>query len=440
MSGVDVSDPALRAQVEVTFTNAFLKYARHITSGVLVPSEVNWEIQHKPKIFEAAELLSGLQKADNPQDYFEALEPSTAEYKALLEERQRLSHLIDKEHSVALIPTRGMMRPGYIGERITMVRQRLGVLGYGFLGTSDQYDELLVEVVRQFQEDNKLTADSVMGPATIGALNKSSSDRMEQVLVNLERQRWMNHNRSGRHIEVNLADFSMKVIDDERVTFTSKVVVGKTGRDFRTPEFSKDMTHLIVNPYWHVPKSIAQREYLPLLKQDPMALTNRGLLLMNRRGQVLNTAGADFSRFSEGNFPFLIKQPPGSRNALGRVKFMFPNKNNIYLHDTPAKKLFGRDRRAYSHGCVRVHKPFELAYHLMGAQEADPKGAFQWLLSKRKERQVNLNTPVPVHLLYNTAFMADDGTIAYREDVYKRDRGVFEGLLDAGVEVADVKG
>jgi len=440
LSGTNPDDFTLRAQVEVAFTDAFLKYGRHITSGVLVPREVNWEIQHQPKIFEASELLSGLKMADNPQAYFDALVPSTAEYKALLQERQRLAQLIDKEHSVALIPPRGMMRPGHKGPRVVMVRERLGVLGYGFLGTSETYDELLVEVVRQFQEDNKLTADAVMGPATIGAMNKSSSDRMEHVLVNLERQRWMNHDRSGRHIEVNLADFTMRVVDDERVTFTSKVVVGKTGRDFRTPEFSKDMSHLIVNPYWHVPKSIAQREYLPLLKQDPMALANRGLLLMNRRGQVLNTAGADFSQFSEGNFPFFIKQPPGSRNALGRVKFMFPNKNNIYLHDTPAKKLFGRDRRAYSHGCVRVHKPFELAYHLLAAQESDPVGTFKYLLNRQRERQINLVTPVPVHLLYNTAFMAEDGTIAYREDIYKRDRGVFEALLDAGVGVADVAG
>ena len=440
LSDTNPNDAVLRAQVEVAFTNAFLKYGRHITAGVLVPQEVNFEIQHKPTIFEAGQLLSGLLKADNPNAYFDALLPSTAEYQALLDERQRLAKLITKEHSVALIPAKGMMRPGYKGPRVVMVRERLGVLGYGFLGSSDSYDELLAEVVRQFQEDNKLTADAVMGPATIGAMNKSSSDRMEQVLVNLERQRWMNHDRSGRHIEVNLADFTMRVVDDERVTFTSKVVVGKTGRDYRTPEFSKDMTHLIVNPYWHVPKSIAQREYLPLLKQDPMALANRGLLLMNRRGQVLNTAGADFSGFSKGNFPFLIKQPPGSRNALGRVKFMFPNKNNIYLHDTPAKKLFGRDRRAYSHGCVRVHKPFELAHHLLSAQENDPVGTFKYLLGKKRERQVDFVTPVPVHLLYNTAFMAEDGTIAYREDIYKRDRGVFEALLDAGVGVADVSG
>jgi len=239
--------------------------------------------------------VKGLLLADDAVSYFDALLPKTKEYQALIDERARLKFKIAKEHAVALIPKGRMMRPGYKGARVVMVRERLSVLGYGFLGTSDIYDELLVEVVRSFQEDNKLTADAVMGPATVGAMNKSSSDRMAQVLVNLERQRWMNHNRSGRHIEVNLADFTMSVIDDERVTFTSKVVVGKTGRDFRTPEFSKDMSHLIVNPFWHVPKSIATREYLPMLKQDPMALTNRGLWLMNRRGQVLNTAGADLS-------------------------------------------------------------------------------------------------------------------------------------------------
>ncbi len=436
----DLSDPVERARAEVAFTTMFLTYGRHITSGVVVPKEVNWEIQHTPKVFSAGELLNGLLRADNPSAYFDAILPRTEEYLALLEERDRLDRLILTEQTKERIPTRGMMRPGYQGERVVMVRQRLRDMGYFVGGDGAVYDEDLVEVVRQFQMDHKLTADAVMGPATIGALNKSSTDRLEHVLVNLERQRWMNHDRSGRHIEVNLADFTMKVIDDERVTFTSKVVVGKTGRDYRTPEFSKDMTHLVVNPYWHVPRSIAGREYLPLLKQDPMALANRGLLLMNRRGQVLNTAGADFSGYTEKNFPFLVKQPPGNRNALGRVKFMFPNKNNIYLHDTPAKKLFGRDRRAYSHGCVRVHKPFELAYHLLSPQEADPEGAFKYLLNRKRERQVDLNTAVPVHLLYNTAFMAEDGTIAYREDIYNRDRGVFQALLDAGMRVTDLSG
>jgi len=394
ISSLRFGDFEQMATAEMSFTRSFLAYGRHITSGVVVPKEVNWEIQHTPNVIEPGYLMRALVQADNPAVFFSSLAPNPPEY----------------------------------------------ILGYGDLGTSPVYDLELAAVVEIFQTDNKLTADAVMGPATIGAMNKSASDRLEHVLVNLERQRWMNHDRSGRHLEVNIVDFSMSVIDDEQVTFRSKVVIGKTGRDFRTPEFSKDMTHMVINPFWHVPKSIAQREYLPMLKQDPMALAKRGLWLMNGRGQVLNTEGADFSGFSKGNFPFLIKQPPGGRNALGRVKFMFPNRNNIYLHDTPAKKLFRRDRRAYSHGCVRVEKPFELAYHLLEPQEKDPKGAFHWILNKKRERQVNLKTPVPVHLLYNTAFMAEDGTIAYREDIYKRDRGVFEALLNAGVAVADLSG
>ena len=440
ISSLRFGDFEQMATAEMSFTRSFLAYGRHITSGVVVPKEVNWEIQHTPNVIEPGYLMRALVQADNPAVFFSSLAPNRPEYIALMNEREKLSRMIASEQDRQRIPTKGMMRPGYQGKRVSMVRERLNSLGYGDLGTSPVYDLELAAVVEIFQTDNKLTADAVMGPATIGAMNKSASDRLEHVLVNLERQRWMNHDRSGRHLEVNIVDFSMSVIDDEQVTFRSKVVIGKTGRDFRTPEFSKDMTHMVINPFWHVPKSIAQREYLPMLKQDPMALAKRGLWLMNGRGQVLNTEGADFSGFSKGNFPFLIKQPPGGRNALGRVKFMFPNRNNIYLHDTPAKKLFRRDRRAYSHGCVRVEKPFELAYHLLEPQEKDPKGAFHWILNKKRERQVNLKTPVPVHLLYNTAFMAEDGTIAYREDIYKRDRGVFEALLNAGVAVADLSG
>lgn len=433
-------DASSRAAAELAFTKSYLTYATHVHSGLLVPKEVNREILHEPRVRGTERLLTDMARTEAPAAYLDELTPKDPQYTDLMREKKRLEQVIASGSMGAKIPTRGLMRPGYVGDRVLMVRDRLNALGYGYLGESNAYDEALVEVVRQFQTDHKLTPDAVMGPATIGAMNKSATDRLEQVLVNLERHRWLNYEKGARHIWVNIADYSMAVMDNGVATFRSKVVVGKRGRHFRTPEFSKDMTHLIVNPFWHVPRSIAGREYLPMLKQDPMALSKRGLLLMNRRGQVLNTAGADFSGYTEGNFPFLIKQPPGARNALGRVKFMFPNKNNIYLHDTPAKKLFARDARAYSHGCVRVEKPFELAYHLLGPQEDDPKGVFHWLLNKRKERQVNLDTPVPVYLSYHTAFTAEDGTIAYREDIYGRDGHVLAALREAGVSVDGLSG
>lgn len=429
-----------QARLEVKFSKSYLLYARHMSSGIIRPRDVHREILHQPDIKTVEELLIGLVRASSTMAYLRSLIPDTQEYAALLAEKQRLERLIEAEQISERIPTRGMMRPGHKSNRVVMVRERLTVLGYGELGTSRIYDEALMEVVRQFQEDHKLRPDAVMGPATLGALNKSAADRLEHVLVNIERRRWMNFDRSGRHIRVNLPDFTMAVLDDDVPTFRSDVVIGKTGKDYRTPEFSKDMTHLIVNPYWHVPRSIAGREYLPLLKRDPLALSRRGMLLLNRSGRVLNTAGADFSGYTERNFPFFIKQPPGNKNALGRVKFMFPNRTNIYLHDTPAKKLFRRDRRAYSHGCIRVQRPFELAYHLLSAQTEDPKGTFNYFLKRKRERQINLETPVPVHLVYHTAFMADDGTIAYREDLYRRDQPVFRALLDAGVRVQGLSG
>lgn len=428
------------ARLELAFSQSFIKYATHISAGVVAPSSVNREILHKPYIAPAADFLNGMADASSPMSFLTALEISTPEYRALLNEKRRLDALIDSDPVGTRISTRGMMRPGYKGDRVVQVRERLKVLGYGDLGLSRIYSDDLIEVVRKFQTDHKLRPDAVMGPATIGAMNKSASDRLEQVLVNLERRRWLNYSMQGRHISVNLPDFTMAVVDDGITSFRSDVVIGKTGKDYRTPEFSEDMTHMVVNPFWHVPRSIAGREFLPKLKRDPLSLSREGLLVMNRRGQVLNTAGADFSGYSERNFPFLIKQPPGNRNALGRVKFMFPNRNNIYLHDTPAKKLFRRDRRAYSHGCIRVQKPFALAYHLLEPQTKDPKGTFDYLLNRKRERQINLETPVPVHLVYHTVFLAEDGEIAYREDLYHRDRAIFDALLDAGLRLSGLSG
>jgi murein L,D-transpeptidase YcbB/YkuD len=270
-------------------------------------------------------------------------------------------------------------------------------------------------------------------------LNASAELRLKQVIVNLERERWMNRSRGKRHIVVNLADFSLSIYDDDRVTFTSNTVVGKIGKD-RTPEFHDQMTHMVVNPTWHVPKSITGKEYLPMLKEDPAFLANSGMWMVDINGEAVNPVDVNLDEYDETSFPYSIKQKPSKSNALGLVKFMFPNKHNIYLHDTPSKNLFSREVRAFSHGCVRVQKPFEFAYKLLEKQTSDPISFFHSFLKTGAEQYVNLQLPVPIYIVYRTAFFAENGRVNFRNDIYGRDKIIFNALNKAGVALTSVSG
>jgi murein L,D-transpeptidase YcbB/YkuD len=433
------SDDA-RVRVELLLTQTFVDYAQDLNSGVINPKDADPEIQFRPQVWSSDTIMQRASLAPSLSDFAQTLMPQSGVYARLVEEKKRLEAIVISDGWGAEVPANATLRPGRTSKSVTALRARLERMGYGPLGDSPVYDEQMVMMVKLVQSRFGLNTDGVAGPGTLGAVNVSARQRLQQVIVNLERERWLVRDRGTRHIMVNMADQMMAVIDDGEPTFTSRVVIGRNRNDLRTPEFSHQMTHLIVNPFWHVPRSIAEREYLPLLQQDPLALRKRGLWLLNRKGQRLNTEGADFNVYSEANFPFLIKQPPGGRNALGRVKFMFPNRNNIYLHDTPAKSLFVKDRRAYSHGCIRVQRPFDLAYHLMRPQFKNPEATFTSLLKKGTEKQVNLETPVPIYLSYNSAWVTGDGVAHYRADVYGRDKHVYRALERAGVKLQALEG
>ena len=195
---------------------------------------------------------------------------------------------------------------------------------------------------------------------------------------------------------------------------------------------------MVVNPTWNVPRSIATKEYLPLLQENPFAVRN--LNLVDASGRIVPREGMDFTQFDERNFPFDMKEPPSQGNALGLVKFMFPNRHNIYLHDTPAKSLFGREKRAYSHGCIRLNDPFDFAYTLLAPQTRNPQEFFQATLATRRETVVPLEQPIPVHLVYRTAFTQAKGNIQFRGDVYGRDAKIWKALSNAGVALRAVQG
>jgi murein L,D-transpeptidase YcbB/YkuD len=428
-----------RAYLELETTRRFLQYVQDIHGGAIDPRELSKDFGREPPRLEAYQVLTDFMEAADPDGFIRMLAPTHPDYARLMKEKARLEQVV-ANGGWGLPVKANKLKLGSKGDAVVALRARLTALGYRRVGISPIFDEQLETDVKLFQEDHGLNPDGVAGGTTIEALNVTAEERLQQVVVGLERLRWLNIERGKRHIFVNQADFRAFVMDDGKPTLETRVVVGKASSKYRTPEFSDVMTHIVINPTWHVPQSIAGGEYLPMLKKDPTSLGRQGLVMTDVRGRRVDPTTLDYETYSASNFPFDLKQPPGSRNALGKVKFLFPNHYNVYLHDTPSKSLFGRDIRAFSHGCVRVQKPFELAYTLLGAQEDDPEGTFHTILKTGRETEVWLDEPIPVHLVYHSVWVTPEGRVNYRLDTYGRDSLVFDALQKAGVVLDLVQG
>lgn len=422
-------------QVEVEASRMFLQYARDIQTGVLDPSTVDDGIKRRPKRRDRLAQITAFSKS-TPDAYLRSLIPSSIEYNRLLAEKLRLEKIVGDGGWGAEVPG-GKLEPGDSGPRVVALRNRLVRMGYMARSAVTVYDAAVQRAVQLFQQDHGLFSDGVVGEDTMAAINRPALLRLQQVIVAMERERWLGADRGRRHVLVNIPDFHARLVEDGKVVFMTRSVVGLNSHDRRTPEFSDTMEHMIINPTWHVPRSIAVKEYLPMMKENPNAAGH--LRLYDASGRVVNRNAVDFTRLTPGNFPFDLKQPPSRSNALGLVKFMFPNRYNIYLHDTPQKSLFLREERDFSHGCVRLNDPFEFAYELLAGQQADPVGYFQSLLATGRETQVNLENPLPVHLIYRTAFTRAKGRVQYRNDIYGRDARIFDALRDAGVVLRAVR-
>lgn len=413
---------------EAEITRVFLDYATALTSGLLDPKSIAPSMVREVPRPDRAALLRRMERED-PAGVLRTLVPTASEYGRLMRHRARLERVVASGGWGPDVAA-GILRPGDAGPEVVRLRERLRAMGLAGPSLSPLYDEALTAAVVAFQERAGLAADGVAGPRTLGALNVPARARLGQVLVAMERERWTNTDRGRRHVWVNLADFSAAIVDEGRVTFETRSVIGKDEAGRETPEFSDVMDHMVVNPTWFVPRSIVVGEYLPKLRANPWAASH--LTITDSQGRAVDRA-AGFSRYTARSFPFAMRQPPGPENALGQVKFMFPNPHNIYLHDTPQKHLFAGDRRAHSHGCVRLAEPAAFAHALLARQVDDPEAHFERLLRSGAETRVNLDEPVPVHLDYRTAFTDAGGALHHREDVYGRDALVLEALVDAGV-------
>jgi murein L,D-transpeptidase YcbB/YkuD len=314
------------------------------------------------------------------------------------------------------------LRLGSNDPRVIVLRQRLNVTDAA--DDPAPFDEAVDLALRAYQESASLSPDGIAGPRTLATLNGAAGDHIPTIIANMERWRWMPEDLGEFYVRVNVPNFNLDIYLDDKVVHTTRIVVGKPTN--QTPIFSDQIEHVIVNPIWNVPLSIAVNEMLPAARANPGSL--RGYrVYANIRGrfQAIDPYRVDWHRVDMRRIQ--IKQPPGERNALGRVKFMFPNKYAVYLHDTPSKSLFQKDYRAYSHGCMRVMDPWDFADALMAANP-DVSGAVLKSMVGGGEKQVNLAHKIPVHVTYFTAWVDETGTLQVRDDVYGHDKRTEKAL------------
>lgn len=430
------TSPEMQGRLEVALSRQFLDYARDIQTGMITPQRVDPAIHRQVPYRSPVSTIRAFSQS-SPAAFLRALPPSAPEYGRLMNEKAQMERLLAAGGWGPTVPG-GKLERGASGAAVVALRNRLTAMGFMSASNTQTYDDAIFNAVQQFQLAHGLATDGTAGTGTLAEINTSPERRLQSIIVAMERERWINRPRGQRHIWVNLTDFTAKIIDNGVETFSTRSVVGARDRDRVTPEFSDVMEFMVINPSWYVPRSIITKEFLPQLQGNPNAVNN--LIMTDSSGRVVDRTTVDFGSFTEETFPFSMREPPNQGNALGLVKFMFPNRHNIYLHDTPSKSLFGREVRAFSHGCIRLADPFDFAYALLAKQNSNPQEFFQSNLRSGVERRIDLVDPVPVHLVYRTAYTQADGRMQYRRDIYRRDERIWNALAREGVALRAIRG
>jgi murein L,D-transpeptidase YcbB/YkuD len=396
-----------RAELDLLLSDAFLTAGHDLLQGRVPARAVHpgWAAASR-----TADLPVVLQQAlarARVGEALIALRPATAQYQRL---RQALARyrLIEEQGGWPAIPER-TLRAGDTGDEVLVLRERLHAeLPLAATTDSARYDSLLVDAVKRFQRASGLSGDGTVGPATRAALNVTVGQRVRQVIASLERERWLPASLGRRYVATYIPEFQLFAVDNGRVELTSRVVAGKEG--WHTPIFSASMRQVVFNPYWNIPPSILAREVLPRSRRDPGYFSREGIEAVGEGRSVR------------------YRQVPGMRNPLGRVKLLFPNSYNVYLHDTSSPSLFARDERAFSHGCVRVEKPMELAAFALAGTPGWSADSVLSLPRGETEQAVTLAEPIPVYIFYRTAWVDDTGTVQFRRDLYRLDERLEAAL------------
>ncbi len=426
--------PRNRAVLDLFLSQAFLTFATHLVEGQVDPNLAYVDWRARQRKVDLVKLLEYALDNGRMQQVLEGLYPPHEEYRALVRALVRYQELSALGGWPA-IPSGPAMRPGDRDRRVRQLRVLLQVTGDLVVTgeTGDRYDQETVGAVMKFQARHGLVDDGVVGSNTLVALNIPVDQRVRQIELNLERWRWMPKSFGKRHIRINVADFKLTVIDNGETVMQMPVIVGTQYR--KTPVFSAQMTYLEFAPYWTVPLTILREDKLPMIKRNPNYLAeNHFRIVAGGEDAFIDPAGIAWQNVRAENFPGQLRMDPGPWNPLGRVKFMFPNRFDVYLHDTNQSSLFDNNVRSFSSGCIRIGRPDALAHYLLaeelGAEKLDE------LLSATEPVQVPIK-PVPVHIQYWTAWVDQGGFVNFRPDVYFRDLDLEVALKNPAYRVME---
>jgi len=429
-------DAAAALAADMTITGQLLHFLYEVRHGRLQDPET----KGGDTAFDVGGALTLLTTAEDIDVALQNAVPGNAPYRALRRALSTYQAIARKGGALngsdgldAPIPGGPSINPGNRDDRVPLIRDRLNRLGDLIAEPSgdggDLYDTILAQSVTRFQKRHGLEPDGVVGKNTLAELNISVAARIDQITVNMERWRWLPGDLGNDYILVNIAGFRLQVFELGVPSMEMAVVVGRPFR--RTPVFSASMSYLEFSPTWTVPPTILKEDIIPGMRKDPELLTKKGIRIFsswNRDARIIDPASIDWQAPKSQLVSYRYVQPPGPKNALGRVKFMFPNQYSVYLHDTPDKNLFDRASRAYSSGCIRVERPAALAALLLADQPQWTEAEIAKAMNLDEPVKVPLSAPIPIYITYATAWIGEGGTIEFRPDIYGRDASLQDAL------------
>lgn len=420
-------DPAVMSKLDILLTDAFILMGSHLYYGKVDPEKegASWKMHRKDPVLRLNLKLEEAIASNNVVGVLDMLAPQYRSYRMMKEE---LAFFLDLNCQLWPAILSGVsIKPGESNTLIPKIRERLIKLRYKLNDSiSEVFDNDLESELKKFQNDWGLNNDGVIGKSTLEDLNSLPCKLVSQLKVNMERFRWLPIKMTEKYIIVNIANFKLDLIAGKDTLISMKVIVGKEPRE--TPVFSERLSYIVFCPTWTVPPTILQDDVVPELLKGPEYLKKKNMKLLKQDGSELGYNEIDWSKVTKTNFPYTVRQDPGSGNVLGKVKFMFPNTYDVYIHDTPSRGPFTRDDRALSSGCVRVEKPYDLAVLLLSDSPGWTPANILTAMQQDKEQSVRLKIPVDVVLIYLTAWTDGRDRVQFRKDVYLRDELVLQAL------------
>ncbi|MEI6757435.1 MAG: murein L,D-transpeptidase [Chlorobium sp.] len=421
--------PEDQASCDILMSDALFTLAGHLRYGKVNPEslEAEWSIHDAKRLTALEYRLQGAIATERIAALFRELRPQHPKYEQLRKGLLRY-RAIAREGGWPVLPEGGILKEGNRESRVPLLRRRLEASGELALANPDSstvFSRELSVAVKRFQKLNGIEVDGVVGPTTLKVMNIPVERRIRQLRLNLERYRWFMVDMVPTCVMVNIADFTLQYIENGRYRWSTRVIVGQPLRE--TPVFRADMQYIVLNPQWVIPPTILAKDALPAIRKSISYLDKKKLSVIDHDGLVVNSASINWSQYTPENFPWRLQQSAGDHGALGRIKFMLPNKYIVYLHDTPNKELFAKSTRAFSSGCIRVENPVDLAVLVLQDSVRWSRENIQTTISTGKTRTLSLPKRIPVFILYLTVVPEGDD-ILFRDDIYNRDETLLKAL------------